>query len=123
METIVERPAALDVHKARVMACVRVPDRRGRASSTPQVRDHWCAGCWRCATGWLGHGVQQVVMEATWRSIGRRRDEELNSSARQRPARWPQTTTSGRGLAGASLLEAGLLKANRAAQPIASCAT
>ena len=30
METIVERPAALDVHKAQVTACVRVPDERGR---------------------------------------------------------------------------------------------
>ena len=30
METIVERPAALDVHKAQVTACARVPDRRGR---------------------------------------------------------------------------------------------
>jgi hypothetical protein len=26
---IVERPAALDVHKATVMACVRVPNERG----------------------------------------------------------------------------------------------
>ena len=25
METVVERPAALDVHKEQVMACVRVP--------------------------------------------------------------------------------------------------
>ena len=30
VETIVERPAALDVHKAQVTACVRVPDARGR---------------------------------------------------------------------------------------------
>jgi hypothetical protein len=29
MEVIVERPAALDVHKAQVTACVRSPDRRG----------------------------------------------------------------------------------------------
>ena len=29
METIVERPAALDVHKAQVTACVRVPGRAG----------------------------------------------------------------------------------------------
>lgn len=30
METIVERPAALDVRKAQVTACVRVPDAHGR---------------------------------------------------------------------------------------------
>ena len=30
MELIVERPAALDVHKAQVTACVRVPDAGGR---------------------------------------------------------------------------------------------
>ena len=30
METIVERPAALDVHKEQVTACVRVPGKRGR---------------------------------------------------------------------------------------------
>jgi transposase len=29
METIVERPAALDVHKAQVTACVRVPGADG----------------------------------------------------------------------------------------------
>jgi hypothetical protein len=29
VEVIVERPAALDVHKAKVTACVRVPDERG----------------------------------------------------------------------------------------------
>src|SRR3954447_23442393 len=30
VQTIVERPAALDVHKAQVTACARVPGRRGR---------------------------------------------------------------------------------------------
>ena len=30
VETIVERPAALDVHKAQVTACVRVPTSGGR---------------------------------------------------------------------------------------------
>ena len=31
VEMIVERPAALDVHKAQVTACARVPGERGRA--------------------------------------------------------------------------------------------
>jgi len=30
MDVVVERPGALDVHKASVMACVRVPAERGR---------------------------------------------------------------------------------------------
>ena len=30
MEIIVERPAALDVHKAQVTACVRIPDEHGQ---------------------------------------------------------------------------------------------
>ena len=30
METIVERAAGLDVHKAQVTACVRVPDQAGQ---------------------------------------------------------------------------------------------
>ena len=35
METVVERPGALDVHKAQVTACVRVPaEARQRPRST-----------------------------------------------------------------------------------------
>jgi hypothetical protein len=29
VQTVIERPAALDVHKASVTACVRVPDSAG----------------------------------------------------------------------------------------------
>jgi len=72
MDVIVERPGALDVHKASVMACVRVPAERGRReehiaqfSSTVQgllgLRD-WLAA----------HRVTQVAMEATgvyWKPV------------------------------------------------------
>ena len=34
MDTIVERPGALDVHKAQVTACVRTPAQAARASNT-----------------------------------------------------------------------------------------
>ena len=52
MELIVERPAALDVHKAQVTACVRVPDEHGErqeqiASSPPRSAD-----CSACVIGW-----------------------------------------------------------------------
>jgi hypothetical protein len=33
METVFERVGALDVHKAQVTACVRVPDPDGRRAS------------------------------------------------------------------------------------------
>jgi hypothetical protein len=51
METIVKRAAALDVHKARVTACVRVPGRgRERAQEVVEFQTT-CAGFWVCATG------------------------------------------------------------------------
>ena len=52
MDVIVQRPAALDVHKERLTACVRVPGPDGRgaprrsASSRPSS-----VGCWYCTTG------------------------------------------------------------------------
>ena len=52
METIVERPAALDVHKAQVTACVRVPGRRGGREQHVAEFASTAAACWRCATGW-----------------------------------------------------------------------
>ena len=65
METIVERPAALDVHKAQVTACVRVPTDRGEreeriAEFATTVRGLLALRDWLTA-----QRVQQVVMEAT----------------------------------------------------------
>jgi transposase len=65
VETIVERPAALDVHKAQVTACVRVPSSGGRrdqhvAEFATTVRGLLALRDWLAA-----HGVGQVVMEAT----------------------------------------------------------
>src|SRR5919197_5376987 len=72
MEQIYERCCALDVHKASVSACVRVPDREGKRS---ELR-----GCFSTGTGellalrdWLqGLGVTHVAMEATgvyWKPV------------------------------------------------------
>ncbi len=70
---IVERPAALDVHKAQVTACVRVPaaDGKGReqhvAEFTTTVRGLLTLRDWLAA-----HRVQQVTMEATgvyWKPV------------------------------------------------------
>jgi transposase len=72
METIVERPGALDVHKAQVTACVRIPaDGGGReqhvAEFATTVRGLLALRDWLAA-----HRVTQVTMEATgvyWKPI------------------------------------------------------
>ncbi len=65
METIFERVSALDVHKAQVTGCVRVPDESG-------VRVEQLAEFATTVPGLLGlldwlkaHGVTHVAMEAT----------------------------------------------------------
>jgi transposase len=72
VEIIVERPAALDVHKAQVTACVRFPQRGGeRAQEVAQfattVRGLLTLRDWLAA-----HRVTQVAMEATsvyWKPV------------------------------------------------------
>jgi hypothetical protein len=92
VELIVERSAALDVHKAQVTACVRVPDEHGHreehiAEFATTVRGLLALRDWLAA-----HQVQQVVMEAT-ASIGRRRGR---SSKRTSSACWSTPGTSSR---------------------------
>jgi transposase len=65
METIFERVGALDVHKAQVTACVRVPDAAGRrepqlAEFATTVRGLMALRDWLAA-----HRVTHVAMEAT----------------------------------------------------------
>jgi transposase len=65
METIFERVGALDVHKAQVTACVRVPDERGRRE--PHLAEFATTVQGLMALrDWLGaHRVTHVAMEAT----------------------------------------------------------
>jgi transposase len=65
VETIVERPAALDVHKAQVTACARVPDKRGRREQHVAEFPATVRGLLELRDWLAGHGVTQVVMEAT----------------------------------------------------------
>jgi transposase len=65
METIVERPAALDVHKAQVTACARVPGVRGRREQHVAEFPTTVRGLLALRDWLAGHGVTQVVMEAT----------------------------------------------------------
>jgi hypothetical protein len=65
VETIVERPAALDVHKAQLTACARVPDKRGRREQHFAEFPATVRGLLQLRDWLAGHGVTQVVMEAT----------------------------------------------------------
>ena len=71
MDVIVDRCAALDVHKDTVMAVVRKPDGRARSEV---VREYstFTAELVRLADWLVAEGVTQVVMEATgvyWRPV------------------------------------------------------
>src|SRR3954453_10712881 len=72
METIVERPAALDVHKASVMACVRVPAVGGGRDEHVEQFSTTVQGLLTLADWLEAHGVTQVAMEATgvyWKPV------------------------------------------------------
>ncbi len=73
METVVERPAALDVHKAQVTACVRVPAARGDGREQHVAEFGTTVVGLLTLRDWLAaYGVQQVTMEATgvfWKPV------------------------------------------------------
>ncbi len=73
METIVERPGALDVHKAQVTACVRVPAGEGREREQHVAEFPTTVVGLLTLRDWLAaHGVTQVTMEATgvfWKPV------------------------------------------------------
>jgi transposase len=72
METIVKRAAALDVHKAQVTACIRVPS-RGRARVQEVAEFQTTVRGLLSLRDWLkAHRVTQVAMEATgvyWKPV------------------------------------------------------
>ncbi len=72
MDVIVERPAALDVHKAQVTACVRAPGADGKRESDV-VQFSTTVGGLLTLRDWLAaHRVTQVAMEATgvyWKPV------------------------------------------------------
>ena len=73
MDVIVERPAALDVHKAQVTACVRMPGRDGSRAPSEVVEFSTMVGGLLVLRDWLkAHGVTKVAMEATsvyWKPV------------------------------------------------------
>lgn len=72
MELIVERVGALDVHKAQVTACVRIPTESGERAEHVQEFKTTVGGL-LVLRDWLkAHKVTQVVMEATgvyWKPV------------------------------------------------------
>ncbi len=80
METIVERAAGLDVHKAQVTACVRVPGPRGQRRQ--EVAEFGTTvHALLSLRDWLkAHAVTQVAMEATgvyWKPVWAILEEEF----------------------------------------------
>jgi transposase len=72
METIVERPAGLDVHKAQVTACVRIPDEHGAREQHIAEFPTTVAGLLTLRDWLAAHRVEQVTMEATgvfWKPV------------------------------------------------------
>jgi len=72
METVVERPAALDVHKEQVTACVRVPGEGRRREQHVAEFPTTVAGLLTLRDWLVAFGVEQVVMEATgvfWKPV------------------------------------------------------
>jgi len=72
MEIVVERVAGLDVHKASVTACVRVPAGAGEREEDVQTFRSTVPGLLALADWLEAHGVNQVAMEATgvyWKPV------------------------------------------------------
>ena len=72
METIVERPGALDVHKAQVTACVRVPAPDGGRCQHVAEFATTVQGLLTLRDWLAAHAVTQVAMEAThvyWKPV------------------------------------------------------
>jgi transposase len=72
VETIVERPAALDVHKASVMACACVPAAGGNREEHVAEFATTVHGLLALADWLDAHRVRQVAMEATgvyWKPV------------------------------------------------------
>src|SRR5438552_1120211 len=72
MEKLLERCAALDVHKRQVTACVHVPDRKGKRSELRAEFSTMTPDLLALRDWLLGLGVTHVAMEATgvyWKPV------------------------------------------------------
>src|SRR5450755_2794941 len=72
MDQVVERPGALDVHKAQVTACVRTPGERGQRNQEVREFKTTVRGLLALRDWLAGLGVTTVAIEATgvyWRPV------------------------------------------------------
>ena len=72
MDQVVERPGALDVHKAKVTACVRTPDRSGGRGQEVREFKTTVRGLLALRDWLAGLGVTHVALEATgvfWKPV------------------------------------------------------
>jgi transposase len=118
METIVERAAGLDVHKAQVTACVRVPGRRGERAQEVAEFETTVRGLLALRDWLKAQRVTQVAMEATgvyWKPVWAILEDEFECllcnarHVKQVPGR--KTDVSDAAWL-CQLLEAGLLRAS-----------
>ena len=65
METVIEHPGALDVHKEQVTACVRAPAGAGRRVAHVAEFKTTVQGLLGLRDWLSAHGVTHVVMEAS----------------------------------------------------------
>src|SRR5437762_4885153 len=117
METIVERAAGLDVHKAQVTACVRVPGRRGERAQEVAEFQTSVRGLLSLRDWLQARRVTQVAMEATgvyWKPVWAILENEFECllvnarHVKQVPGRKTDVSDA----AWLQLLEAGLLRAS-----------
>jgi len=129
MEIIVERCAALDVHKDTIMAAVRLPDDRGKRRRTELREFRTWTSSLRELRAWLvGHGVTQVAMEATgvywkapWHVLAPEPSIELLLVNAQHVKNLPGRKTDVADAQWlASLLECGLLRGSFVPDPVMS---
>ena len=90
MQTVIERPAALDVHKEQVTACVRVPDSDGGREQHVAEFATTARGLLALRDWLASFGVTQVAMEATgvyWKPVWAVLEDEFELPAGQRSPR------------------------------------
>jgi transposase len=118
METIFERVGALDVHKAQVTACVRVPDEVGVRRAQVAEFSTTVAGLLALRDWLAAHRVTHVAMEATgvyWQPVWHILEDDVELTlcnarhVKQVPGRKTDVSDA-QWLA--QLMEAGLLRAS-----------
>ena len=128
MEVIVERCAALDVHKDTVMAAVRLPGDKGKRRTEVREFRTWTSSLRELRSWLVSHRVTQVAMEATgvywkapWHVLCPEPSFELLLCNAQHVKNLPGRKTDVADAQWlASLLECGLLRGSFVPDPVTS---